>query len=209
MLTLYAESLWDSPWVLAVFVTLEEKGIEYEVRTIDLSAGEQHSTEYTALSLTSKVPCIDHDGFLLSESAAIIEYLEEVFPPPDHPRLLPELVRDRARARQIMSWLRTDLMPLREARPTSSIFFDPVKTPLSAAAKKSAEKLVRVSERLIPESGPLFGRISVPDFDLSTCLMRLIANSDPVPARLERYAKQIWARPSVQDFVAKDRPKFH
>ena len=152
MLTLYGESLWDSPWVLTVFVALREKGIDFETRALDLSAGEQLSPSYGDASLTGRVPSIDHDGFVLSESAAIIEYLEEVFPGPSYPRLLPESTRDRARARQIMGWLRSDLLPLREARPTSSIFFTPVSSPLSDNARASADKLVRVSERLVPRA---------------------------------------------------------
>jgi glutathione S-transferase len=210
MLTLYGDSLWDSPWVLTVFVALKEKSLDFESRALDLSAGEQLNPTYHDASLTGRVPSIDHDGFVLSESAAIVEYLEEVFPAPEYPRLLPESVRGRARARQIMGWLRSDLLPLREARPTSSIFFAPVSAPLSDKARASAEKLFGVCERLIPDhGGPIFGDVSVPDFELTLALQRLIANGDAVPSRLLKYAQGVWQRPSVQAFVAQERPKIH
>lgn len=210
MLTLYGESLWDSPYVFSVYVALEEKGVEFETRALDLSAGEQHDPAYRDLSLTSKVPSIDHDGFVLSESSAIVEYLEEVFPAPTYPRMLPAPIRERARARQIMSWLRTDLAPLRAARPTSSIFFDPVSTPLNDKARAAAVKLIEVSERLVPDSaGPIFGDIGMADFELAMALKRLLANGDPVPPRVARFAGEVWDRPSVQSFVARDRPKIH
>lgn len=210
MITLYAEPLWDSPWVFSVFVALREKDLRFEARTLDLAAGEQRTPEYRAASLTGRVPCIDHDGFLLSESAAIVEYLEESFPAPEHPRLLPDSIHDRARARQVMGWLRSDLGALREERPTSSVFFAPVSAPLSANALAARDKLVSICERLVPERGdPIFGYVTLPDFELTLALQRLIANGDPVPERLTRYAREIWQRPSVQAFVDQDRPRVH
>jgi len=210
MITLYGETLWDSPWVLTVFVALREKRLDFEVKALDLSAGEQSTAAFRDASLTARVPCIDHDGFVLSESAAIVEYLEEVFPAPEYPRLLPDTPRDRARARQIMGWLRSDLLPLREARPTSSIFFSPLSAPLTGRALAARDKLVSTAERLVPEGdGPIFGVVTVPDFELTLALQRLIANRDSVPERLLGYATAIWQRPSVQAFVAQDRPRVH
>ena len=210
MITLFGESMWDSPWVLTVFVALKEKAIDFEIRSLDLTAGEQTTPEYRDASLTARVPAIEHDGFVLSESMAIVEYLEETFSPPEYPPLLPASLRDRGRARQIMGWLRTDLAALREARPTTSIFFSPVTTPLSPKAMAARNTLVDVAERLLPESGgSLFDYVTIADVDLTLALQRLIASGDPVPARLSEYAREIWRRPSVQAFVAQDRPKMH
>lgn len=210
MITLFGENMWDSPWVLTVFVALKEKGLDFEIRTLDLSAGEQSAPEYRDASLTARVPAIDHDGFVLSESLAIVEYLEDQFPAPHFPGLLPMQVPARARARQIMSWLRTDLGPLRDARPTTSIFFSPVSTPLSGKAMAARNKLIEVTERLLPEhGGSLFDVVSIADVDLALALQRLIANQDPVPPRVAEYAAEIWRRPSVQAFVSQERPKMH
>ncbi len=65
------------------------------------------------------LPTLVHGDFALVESSAIAEYLEEAFP---GAVLYPENLRDRARARQFQAWLRSDLMPLREERPTSVMF---------------------------------------------------------------------------------------
>ena len=59
----------------------------------------------------------------LAESSAIAEYLEEVLPAPAHARLLPADVKNRARARQVMAWLRSDLGALRDERATVTMFF--------------------------------------------------------------------------------------
>lgn len=210
MITLYGESMWDSPWVLTAYVALREKGIDFETRALDLTAGEQSTPGYRDASLTARVPSIDHDGFVLSESQAIVEYLEEAFPAPDFPPLYPDSIQDRARARQIMAWLRTDLGALRAARPTTAIFFAPVSTPLSERALAARDKLFSVAERLVPEvGGSIFAYVTMADVDLALALQRLIANGDAVPARLVDYAREIWRRPSVQSFVAQDRPKMH
>jgi glutathione S-transferase len=63
-----------------------------------------------------------HDGFGLAESSAMVEYLDEVFPSPP---VLPPSAKERARCRQIMSWLRSDeTAPIREERATSTMFFE-------------------------------------------------------------------------------------
>src|SRR2546429_318388 len=111
MLKLYSDRFWISPWVFSCFVTLKEKGLPFEVVDLALDKKETRKPDYAQATLTAKVPGLDHDGFWLSESAAIIEYLDETFP---ERRALPAGARERARARQVMSFLRTDLYALRE-----------------------------------------------------------------------------------------------
>ena len=201
---LYAEELWDSPYVFSVFVALHEKRLPFVERVLELQRGEQRTHEFRARSLTARVPCIEHGDFSLSESLAIHEYLDEIFP---EPRLFPAGVRERARARQILGWLRSDLMPLREDRPTDTMFYERASKPMSERGLAAAQKLIDVAERLIPEAGgPLFGSWSIADADLSFMLHRLILNDEPVPARVHAYAAAQWLRPSVQAFVNHERP---
>jgi glutathione S-transferase len=203
---LYADRHWDSPYVFSVFVALHEKGLAFETTTLDLDAGEQRSAAYQAKSLTARVPCIEHGALQLSESLAIIEYLEEAFPAPGHPRVLPATVAARARARQLLGWLRSDLMPLRDERPTTTMFFERATAPLSSRARGAADKLVRVAEAVVPAGeGALFGEWCSADADLAFMLHRLILNDDAVPERVKRYASAQWQRPSVRAFVDHDR----
>src|SRR6185369_3524669 len=133
-------------------------------------------------ALLGKVPCLIDGTFWLTESSAISEYLAERFAPPKHPRILPADLQQRARARQVMSWLRTSLMGLREDRPTSSVFMHPVTTPLSDKGKASTEELLGVTTKLLARGkNNLFDAWCVADADLALMLMRLIANNDPVP----------------------------
>src|SRR3954464_3838440 len=114
-LRLWVDSFWISPYAFSCFVTLKEKKLPFEVRTASLPDKEHLKGEYQQRSLTGRVPMLEHADFSLSESSAIVEYLDEAFP--GTPRALPGTARDRARARPIMAWGRRDLMPLPGGRP--------------------------------------------------------------------------------------------
>jgi glutathione S-transferase len=205
MLTLYGENLWDSPFVFTALVALEEKGLEYQVRTFKLHQGEHRSEPFRSQSVTGRVPAIDHDGFVLGESVAIVEYLEETFPTP---RLLPANTRDRARARQVLGWLRSDLTNLRRDRPTESMFFSHTTAPLSEAGEKDVERLFRIAALLLDDGAQttLFSEWSIADADLAFMLARLRKNGDSMPPFLERYVDATFDRPSVRVFLEKPRP---
>lgn len=199
MTTLYCETHWDSPFVFTAFVALTEKGLPFETRALALESGEHKTPEFRARSLTGRVPTLEHDGFWLSESTAIVEYLDEIAPAP---RLLTADVRQRARARQIMAWLRSDLAALRRDRPSSTLFYERVSTPLSDAARTDAEKLVRVVTTLLDGRPAPFDEFCIAEADLSFALMRLIANGDPVPEPVRAYATGVWERPSIRAYRA-------
>jgi glutathione S-transferase len=206
--TLYAESLWASPYAFSSLVALREKGVAFDLVLVELAGGAHRRPDYYAPSVTGRIPSLDHGGFRLAESSAIAEYLEEVLPPPQYPRLFPEALRDRARARQIMAWLRSDLMALREERSTMTMFYYRSQgKPLSPQAQQDVERLVRVAEQLLPaDGGPLFGAWSLVDADFAFLLHRLILSGDPVPEKVAAYARAQWSRPSVREFVEHARP---
>lgn len=204
-LLLHVEPHWVSPYVFAVFVTLREKGLEFDAAALDYRQGETSTAEYLNKTITGRVPTLVHDDLGLGESTAIIEYLEETFP---ERRVLPESVRDRARCRQLMSWLRSDeTLALRAERSTHTIFYDRNTTPLTDAAVVSARKLVEVAGRVIRAGQPhLFGEWSIVDSELAFALHRLLVNGDPVPSGIQSWAKDQWERPTVRAFVDMVRP---
>jgi glutathione S-transferase len=202
---LNVDDRYISPYVFSAFVALKEKGLTFRVEELELAAGAAREPGFRARSITARVPALEHDGFVLAESSAIVEYLEDSFPPPRWPRVLPEASRARARARQIMAFVRSDLMPLREERSTETMFLERARTPLGAAAQASADKLVFVTERLLDAGDAGAGTFSIADADLAFMLHRLILNGDPVPERVRAYAAEVWARPSVRAFVEHKR----
>ena len=204
MITLFAEHLWDSPFVYTVLVALEEKRAPYRLEVLNLAQGQQRAAAYQSASLTARVPAILHDGFWLSESSAIIEYLEGVFPVP---ALLPADLKERARARQILAWLRSDLHALRRDRSTETMFYARATEPLSAAGQADADKLVRIASELLGGGRQyIFADFGIADADLAFMLGRLHLNGDPLPEAIARYVERVWQRPSVQVFVSQPRP---
>jgi glutathione S-transferase len=189
---------------MSVFVALHEKGLPFEITTIDLAAKANHEPRYVATSLTGRVPTLVHNGFSLSESSAITEYIDEAF---SGTPLYPAEPHNRARARQVQAWLRSDLMAIRQERSTEVVFYGSAKPPLSGEAQEAVEKLFTAAESLLPaESENLFGQWCIADVDLALMLNRLVLNGDHVPERLAAYARRQWQRSSAQLWINQRRP---
>jgi glutathione S-transferase len=205
-LELYVDSLYTSPYALSAFVALTEKGLPFAVKTVDLGSGENKLPAYAHRALTARVPALVDGDFVLTESSAITEYLEESFPAPEYVALYPAERRQRAQARQIQAWVRSDLLPVRAERDTETVFFGKACAPLSETAQQAAAKLLHVAERLVQGPQHLFGAWSLADTDLAILLSRLVRNGDAVPAKLRDYVEFQWQRPSLQAWLARHQP---
>lgn len=98
MLTFYSGS--GSPYAWRVQLALEFKGVPYDLKMLSFSAGDTRSPEFLALNPRHQVPVLVDDGFVVYESAAIVEYLEERFP--QAPSLFPGDLRQRATIRRLV-----------------------------------------------------------------------------------------------------------
>ena len=76
-LKLYVGADFVSAFAMSAFVALKEKQLSFELVTLDLKARDNYQASYRDLSLTCKIPTLIHQGFALSESSAIAEYLED------------------------------------------------------------------------------------------------------------------------------------
>ncbi|WP_426139060.1 glutathione transferase [Pseudomonas sp. DWP3-1-2] len=203
-LRLYVDSQFTSPYAMSAFVVLQEKGIEFDLEPLDLDRLENRAADYASLSLTQRVPTLVHGDFALSESSAITEYLEDVFP---QTPVYPQDPLQRAKARQVQAWLRSDLLPVRQERSTLVVFYGLKSAPLSTDAQAAAGKLFAAAQALLADSSEnLFGQWSIADVDLALMLNRLVLNGDSVPPALADYAQRQWQRPSVQAWVRLQRP---
>ena len=122
VITLWSDADFFSPYVMSVYVALQEKSLPFSLKTVDLNRGEHLQAGWTGYTATRRVPLLEVDDFALSESSAITEYLDERFAPPEWERIYPHDLQKRARARQIQAWLRSDLVPIREERSTAVVF---------------------------------------------------------------------------------------
>lgn len=203
-LKLYLGADYVSAFAMSAFVALKEKQLSFELVTLDLKTRENYLENYRDLSLTCKIPVLVHEGFALSESSAIAEYLEELVP--DSKRIYPQDIKQRARARQLQAWLRSDLLVVRRERPFDLVYFGKKDTPLSDEARAAVDRLFFVADRLLEEGAEhLFGDWSIADTDLAIMLNRLVANGDPVPARLAAYVQRQWDRDSVRAWMDLER----
>jgi maleylacetoacetate isomerase len=96
-------------------IALNLKGIKPELRFIHLlkDGGQQHTPQYKALNPQELIPALVHDGHTITQSLAVIEYLDEIVP---EPPLLPRDVYGRARSREIAYVVACDIHPVNNLR---------------------------------------------------------------------------------------------
>ncbi|KAG0170998.1 Glutathione S-transferase zeta-1 [Apophysomyces sp. BC1034] len=93
-----------------VRIALAWKGVEYEHKLVNLLTGDNNSEAYGELNPSRKVPLLmTKDGLPLTQSVAILEYLEEAYP--ERP-MLPKNIKHRAQARAITNMIACDIHPL-------------------------------------------------------------------------------------------------
>jgi maleylpyruvate isomerase len=96
-----------------VRIALKLKGLEAEQAFVHLRRQEQGAAAYRELNPAGLVPALEHEGRLLTQSLAIIEYLDERFPTPP---LLPVAAADRAYVRSLALAIACDIHPLDNLR---------------------------------------------------------------------------------------------
>ena len=108
-------SYWRSSAAFRVRIALNLKGLHYETRAIHLlrEGGEQHSPAYAALNPQELVPTLLDGERVLTQSMAILEYLDETRP---QPSLLPADAAGRARVRALAQVVACDIHPIGNLR---------------------------------------------------------------------------------------------
>ena len=105
---------WRSSASWRVRITLAVKGISWQSHSHDLTRNEQRDPNYLTLNPQGLVPAWEEaDGWTISQSIAILEYLEERFPTP---ALLPASPRARAEVRSLVQTIACDIHPLNNLR---------------------------------------------------------------------------------------------
>jgi maleylacetoacetate isomerase len=111
-------SYWRSSASHRVRIALQLKGLDYEYVAVNLVAdgGQQHSAAYRALNPQSRVPTLETPEGVLTQSMAIMEWLEEIYPDPP---LLPDAPLERARVRAMAQIMVSDVQPLQNSSVTN------------------------------------------------------------------------------------------
>ena len=104
---------WRSSACYRVRIALKLKGVDYETRQIDLREDEQKSGEYRALNPQGLVPMLEIDGHRLTQSLAIINYLDMRYP---NVPLIPAMAAERAHVVAMAMTVACDIHPLNNLR---------------------------------------------------------------------------------------------
>lgn len=208
---LYGSSL--SPYVRKTLAFAAEKGIELEVQPAGMGRGP---AEFMQASPFGKMPGFKDGDFLISDSTAIITYLEAIKPDPN---LIP--VEPKARARAIWYEEFADTIVIACA---GTIFFNRVvgprflNQPCDEAAVEKAQKealppILDYLERTIPASGFLVeDRLTLADIAVASPFVNLDHTKvviDPAAyPKTKAYVDAILARPSYAGWVAQEKAMF-
>jgi GST-like protein len=202
MITLYT---WGTPNGRKVSILLEECGLDYCVKTVDITQGEQFQPEFVAINPNSKIPAIvDPEGpdgapITLFESGAILVYLAE-----KTGGFLPATARGRYEALQ---WLMFQMGGVGPMFGQTHHFLRFAPEPLPYAIKRySAEtaRLYAVLDRRLGEAGYLAGEYSIADIAIYPWVARHEWQKIDLAdyANVARWYRAIGERPAVQRGMA-------
>ncbi len=113
MSDLILHDYWRSGTSYRTRIALNLKGVAFESRPVDLRAGQQASDGYRSLNPQGLVPALQVGGEVLTQSPAILEWIEETFPDPP---LLPRDALGRAQVRAMAALVACDIHPLNNLR---------------------------------------------------------------------------------------------
>jgi glutathione S-transferase len=177
---------------------LQELGVDFEVVTINLAAGEHRRPEFLKINPAGKVPVLVDDDFVLTESVAILLYLAEKYP---HKGLLPTDIKQRS---QVYRWLLFATMELEQplwriARHTR-LYPEHLRLPaeISLARQDFTDMVVVLEEHMKGGKFIVGNTVTVVDFLCAHTLdwaneVRLL---DDCP-HLIQYLERMYARPNA------------
>ncbi len=108
-------SYFRSSAAYRVRIGLNLKGLDYQIKPVHLlkDGGQQHQPDYVQVNPVQLLPALDDDGLIITQSLAILEYLDERYP--ELP-LLPKASAERAWARSMAQTVACDIHPLNNLR---------------------------------------------------------------------------------------------
>jgi glutathione S-transferase/GST-like protein len=134
-------------------LTLMEKGVAFDSHYLDLLNFDQHKPEYLAVNPQGTIPAMRHGGRILTESTAIMEYVDEAFP---GPRLSPSDPKDRWRMRWWMKFMDQWLAPS-FSMIGWNVFVGPAVRSKDPAELKAAIERIPLPERRVAWRKAIYG----------------------------------------------------
>lgn len=204
-LVLYIGEKNISSWSMRGCLAMAAKGLDFEERTISLREDKDRS-QRRRVSPTGKVPVLHHGGRVIPDSLAIVEYLEETFPPPTYPALWPPDADARVHARWLAAAMHSGFMKVRESMSFNLCFLPTPPQPTAEALAEAAEMLAFWEEALLRKAAPgpfLFGPFCAADVMYAPAVVRLTSFRVPTARwpRAAAYMEAVLADPPVRRWM--------
>jgi GSH-dependent disulfide-bond oxidoreductase len=178
-----------------ISIALEEMGLPYEVRVIDFASNEQKSDWYVKINPNGRIPSLVDDGFELFESGAILIYLAE-----KTGKFLPKDTQDRSR---VIQWLMFQMSGVGPMMGQANVFLRYFPEKIQAAIDRYQREVTRlfgVMDMQLSSHEYIAGGYSIADMALWPWVSGYEWSGVSVDefAHLQRWLKQVGARPAVQ-----------
>ncbi len=195
MIELY---FWTTPNGYKPLLFLEEAGIDYEIRPINISKGEQFEPEFLKISPNNRIPAIvDHspeDGgapLAQFESGAILQYLAE-----KTGKFIPKDARGRAEVLQWLNWQMGGIGPM-FGQYLHFVDYAPEDLPYAKERyTREAERLLGVLDKRLADREYVAGEYSIADIAIYPWVRQRIERFEGL-ANVERWASTVVERPAT------------
>ena len=188
---------------LIPYVTLTEAGADFEVRPVNLRAGEQRTPDYIKINPSQKVPVLLIDGKPLTENVAIQLFIARTFP---KAQLLPADSMTEIEAVSLMAWMASGVHPHMSRIGAAAKFCD-VPDSAESVRRLATEQLLgafKVANARLKGREYFFDHYTSPDAYFFWCFKRAASLDVPLSQfeNCSAHFERMKARPSGQKALA-------
>ena len=188
---------------------LLELGLDYESQPIQSRSGETLTDQFRRLNPRHKVPVLQHGSFVLTESAAIVQYLSETFADPAK-QYVPHDANARATLNEWCYFIMTELdagslYVVRRHDGLASIY-GAAPAAVESAKAYFLHNLETMTPRIDKARYVLGELLSTADILLTTCLDWASATGIAIPQRAVDYRRRVAQRPAYQEALKRNFP---
>lgn len=186
-----------------------ELRLDYEAKLIGPRTGETHTAQFAALNIKGKIPVLVDDGFVLTESAAIVTYLADTYGP--HTGLAPKPgTKARAQYNEWMSYVQMELdahtlYVLRKHRDLAGLYGE-APAAVQTAVEGFAKQIGFAEQRLRSHDYLVGATFTGADIMLTSCLTWAQAYALELPSILQAYCARQTKRAAYQSAAKLNYP---
>jgi glutathione S-transferase len=189
---------------------LLELGLDYESRPVQSRSGETLTDQFRRLNPRHKIPVLQHGSFVLTESAAIVQYLGETFADPTK-LYVPQDAQARATLNEWCYFIMTELdagslYVVRRHRGLASIYGEAL-VAVDSAKTYFLHNLEAMTPRIAKAQYLLGERLSIADILLTTCLDWAVMSDILLPQEVVDYRRRVAQSPAYQEALKRNFPQ--